>query len=295
MRGGGGGERYRENKVTAMLSTGKFLGGRRSLDVLCFLGVCWHFVGVPTLLGNGRVGNGDGMEWLYEKRPSRTVSGGVLLDDTQIEALLFRRMSKGSQGPPQSPPTGNSNIFGASEYNSSFDMMVGVPDVGDATPNTDSSLPPSETPTKKYTNPILPEDPPNGTVPEGHTAQRSGSAAICFDGTGYFPKGDTHSSATAHTINGQYLNGDETKYVVVNRQDWEGKGQKFPLGSKVYAYNRNTGMGTWAIVGDRGPTQSRAEMSVATARALGVDIATNSNGNMKDACDEDSIDYFFYN
>lgn len=145
--------------------------------------------------------------------------------------------------------------------------------------------------TGDYENPELPPDAPPGSIPEGYTASRTGDAAICFDGTGYYPPGDTHIAATAHTIDGQYLNGDTTKYVVVNRQDYG----NIPLGSKVYAYNHTTGQGTWAIVGDRGPTQTRSEMSVATAEALGVNIHRDGNGNYMNANSQDKVTFHFYN
>jgi len=133
--------------------------------------------------------------------------------------------------------------------------------------------------------------PPEGTIPSGYNTTREGTAALCFDGTGYSPAGDTFIPATAHTMNGQYLNGDTTPYVVVNRADYG----NVPLGSKVYVYNHNTGKGTWAVAGDRGPDNiGKAEMRVATANAIGADIPRDQNGNMKNAIAPHQISYYFY-
>jgi hypothetical protein len=138
----------------------------------------------------------------------------------------------------------------------------------------------------------LPPPPTDGSIPEGAFASRGGTAAICFDGTGYSPVGDTYIPATAHTINGQYLNGDVTPYVVVNRADYG----NIPMGTKVYVYNHNTGQGTWAIAGDRGPANhGRAEMSVATANAIGASIPRDSNGNLMNAVAPHNISFHFYN
>jgi len=140
-------------------------------------------------------------------------------------------------------------------------------------------------------NSTLPDNNTSG-APTGWIAKRTGPAAICFDGTGYYPTGDTHIAATAYKINGSYLNGDKTKYVVVNRQDYN----NFKLGSRVYVYNNTAKVGTWAIAGDRGPNQNRAEMSVATAEAVGVKIAKTASGSYKNAVDGNySITFYFYN
>jgi len=146
----------------------------------------------------------------------------------------------------------------------------------------------------------MPQDPlpsgpgaPSGQVeqaPDGYYLSRTGSAAICFDGGGYYPPGDTHSPGTAYQINGQYLNGDVTPYVVVNLADYE----NVPMGTRVYVHNHSTGLGTWAIAGDRGPDQSRAEISVATANAIGANIHRDSSGNMMNAVDGHTLSFYFY-
>lgn len=137
----------------------------------------------------------------------------------------------------------------------------------------------------------LPPGPIDGSIPEGYYTTRSGTAALCFDGTGYSPVGDTYIPKTAYKINGQYLNGDTTPYVVVNRADYG----NIPLGSKVYVYNHNTGRGTWAIAGDRGPANhGRAEMSVATANAIGATIPRDANGNYMNAIAAHKITFHVY-
>ena len=119
-----------------------------------------------------------------------------------------------------------------------------------------------------------PPNPPDGTIPPGAQDSITGKAAICFDGSGYHPPGDTYSPRTAYEPGGIPLNGDTTPYVVVNAQD----AAKYPLGSYVYAYNNETHQGVKAIVGDHGPTQSVNEMSTATANALGLHVSGNSVG-----------------
>jgi|694.fasta_scaffold82797_3 hypothetical protein len=136
---------------------------------------------------------------------------------------------------------------------------------------------------------LSPESTPTG-VPAGWIGKRTGPPAIVFDGTGYYPPGDTHIPATAYKIGGQYLNGDITKFVVVNRQDYN----NFKMGSKVYVYNHTTKQATWAIAGDRGPTQTRSEMSVATAEAIGVKILKGSDGKYRNAVDGNYIVSFYF-
>jgi hypothetical protein len=117
----------------------------------------------------------------------------------------------------------------------------------------------------------LPDD---GTIPEGYTPTSSGVARIDFDGTGTHPEGDTYQPHTAYKVNGQSLNGDNTRYVVAN------KGSGYKLGDTVYIYDQTTGKSTSAIVGDIGPANvGKVEISRATANALGVQINGNSNSD----------------
>ena len=158
--------------------------------------------------------------------------------------------------------------------------------VAGSTPSTGGISPTASFPNGEN----LPPTGDTGGAPDGYFAARTGPAAVCFDGTGYYPQGDTHIPATAHKINGQYLNGDVTPYVVVNRQDWG----NIPMGTKAYVYNHNTGLGTWAIAGDKGPVQGRSEISVATANSIGATIPRDSNGNMMNAIANHNISIYFY-
>jgi hypothetical protein len=62
----------------------------------------------------------------------------------------------------------------------------------------------------------------------------------------------------------------------------------------VYVYNHTTKQATWAIAGDRGPTQTRSEMSVATAEAIGVKILKGSDGKYRNAVDGNYIVSFYF-
>jgi len=190
--------------------------------------------------------------------PAKKLEVSPGLYDYQALGGIRRLNSLTSQGVPTNPATGQPDLNGLNN-----------------TPYVDPAL-------------GLPEDAPD--VSQARLS-RTGSAAICFDGSGTsHPAGDTYLPGTAYSPGGQPLNGDVTKYVVVNKADYG----NVAMGSKVYVYNNTTGMGTWAIAGDRGPNQGVSEMSTATANAIGVQIGRNSQGGYANSCSSDQVSYYFY-
>jgi hypothetical protein len=138
----------------------------------------------------------------------------------------------------------------------------------------------------------LPENPPQpGDIPPGGIANQTGMASVDFDGIGQYPANDTHIGDTSlHTADGQPLNGDVTKYVVYNPIDNPG----VKPGDRAYVYNYNTGQGTWAIVGDAGPRQSKAEVSAATFQAVGGQIDRNADGSYRNSGSDHKLSITYY-
>jgi hypothetical protein len=100
-------------------------------------------------------------------------------------------------------------------------------------------------------------------------------AAIDDDGTGPAHGDPCEQSDTSLHLNGEPLNADVDRYIVVPPAIIEGV-QGIVLGCRaVVSYNGAT---TEAVVGDVGPRSKLGEISIATAKALGIPWSPISGG-----------------
>jgi hypothetical protein len=102
-------------------------------------------------------------------------------------------------------------------------------------------------------------------------------AAIDADGIGT-PLGDPYfqPDTSLHWM-GKALNAEIDKYVVVPPLIVEGV-KPIVKGCQAYVVNIRNGMTTEAVVGDIGPPDKLGEISVACARALGIDPSPTTGG-----------------
>ncbi len=110
-------------------------------------------------------------------------------------------------------------------------------------------------------------------------------AAIDTDGSGPL-HGDPYAQrdTSLHWM-GKPLNADVDKYVVVPPAIIRGV-RGIVLGCQAMLTNNNNGKHTSAVVGDIGPREKLGEISVATAKALGINPSPTTGGT-----DEHIVDY----
>jgi hypothetical protein len=102
-------------------------------------------------------------------------------------------------------------------------------------------------------------------------------AAVDTDGIGPLHGDPDAQKDTSLHLNGKALNADVDRYIVVPPAIIKGvKG--IVLGCQAHCKNLKNGMETEAVVGDVGPRTKIGEISVACAKALGIDPSPTSGG-----------------
>lgn len=99
-------------------------------------------------------------------------------------------------------------------------------------------------------------------------------AAIDSDGTGPHYGDPTAQDQTTYKPD---LNADEDKYIVVPPLIRDGVAGVV-MGCKAHVRNKLNGKETDAVVGDIGPRKKLGEISIATAKALGINWSPTSGG-----------------
>lgn len=113
-------------------------------------------------------------------------------------------------------------------------------------------------------------------------------AAVDTDGSGPL-HGDPDAQAdTSLHLNGKALNADEDIYIVAPPAIINGI-PGIILGCQAMVTNTRNGFTTPAVVGDVGPNRKIGEVSVACARALGINPSPTKGGE-----DEHVIEYTIY-
>lgn len=111
---------------------------------------------------------------------------------------------------------------------------------------------------------------------DGRVTYRA-KAAVDTDGSGPL-HGDPDAQAdTSLHLDGKALNADVDKYIVVPPAIRDGV-QGIVLGCMAEARHTRTGALTKCVVGDIGPHKKLGEVSVATARALGINPSPTRGG-----------------
>lgn len=111
---------------------------------------------------------------------------------------------------------------------------------------------------------------------DGRVTWRS-CARIDTDGSGPMHGDPDGQSDTSLHHNGRPLNADVDRYIVVPPQIIKGvKG--IVLGCQAKVTNGHTGLSTAAVVGDIGPHSKLGEISVACAKALGINPSPTRGG-----------------
>lgn len=113
-------------------------------------------------------------------------------------------------------------------------------------------------------------------------------AAIDSDGIGPHHGDHTAQDETSLKLNGQSLNADEDKYIVVPPAIINGV-TGIVLGCQANVTNTLNGFSTDAVVGDIGPHKKLGEISCACASALDLDPSPVHGG-----IDEHVIEYVLY-
>ncbi len=102
-------------------------------------------------------------------------------------------------------------------------------------------------------------------------------AMIDTDGSGPLHGDPCAQTDTSLHLDGKALNADIDRYIVVPPAIINGvKG--IVLGCQAYCQNIRNGMTTAAVVGDIGPRKKLGEMSVACAKALGINPSPTTGG-----------------
>ncbi len=102
-------------------------------------------------------------------------------------------------------------------------------------------------------------------------------AAVDTDGSGPLHGDPCAQRDTSLHYRGKPLNADEDRYIVVPPAIIQGvKG--IVLGCQAHCRNTRNGKETDAVVGDVGPHKKLGEISVATAKALGINPSPTSGG-----------------
>jgi len=102
-------------------------------------------------------------------------------------------------------------------------------------------------------------------------------AAIDADGSGPSHGDPDWQGDTSLHQNGQPLNSDTDKYIVVPPAIRDGVKPTI-LGCQAYVVNITNGAQTEAVVGDVGPHKKLGEISIACAKALGINPSPTSGG-----------------
>ena len=102
-------------------------------------------------------------------------------------------------------------------------------------------------------------------------------AAVDTDGCGPMHGDPDGQDDTSLHVNGKPLNADIDKYIVLPPGIIEAV-PGIVLGCQAHAHNLRTDMDTFCVVGDVGPKRKLGEVSVATAKALGIDPSPVSGG-----------------
>lgn len=109
------------------------------------------------------------------------------------------------------------------------------------------------------------------------TVTYKAKAAVDTDGFGPLHGDPDAQRDTSLHFNGKPLNADEDRYIVVPPAIRDGV-LGVVLGCQAYAQNLRNGQTTACVVGDIGPHRKLGEVSVATARALGINPSPTSGG-----------------
>jgi len=112
---------------------------------------------------------------------------------------------------------------------------------------------------------------------DGTTVSYMAKAAVDSDGIGPSHGDPDWQGDTSLHHNGNALNADVDKYIVVPPAIINGVGPVV-LGSQARVINRKTMLTTAAVVGDIGPHAKLGEISVACARALGINPSPVNGG-----------------
>lgn len=102
-------------------------------------------------------------------------------------------------------------------------------------------------------------------------------AAVDTDGSGPLHGDPCAQKDTSLHLNGEALNADEDKYIVVTPAIVNGV-SGIVLGCQAHCQNTINGKETDAVVGDIGPHKKIGEISVACAKALGLNPSPTSGG-----------------
>lgn len=115
------------------------------------------------------------------------------------------------------------------------------------------------------------------TILNDGTVTYRAKAAVDTDGSGPIHGDPDAQAETSLKQNGQSLNADLDRYIVVPPSIRDGvKG--VVLGCQAYVVNIRNGFQTEAVVGDIGPHRKLGEISVACATALGINPSPTTGG-----------------
>lgn len=109
------------------------------------------------------------------------------------------------------------------------------------------------------------------------TVTFKGKVAIDTDGLGPLHGDPCAQKDTSLHFAGKALNADVDRYIVVPPDIIKGV-RGIVLGCQAHCLNTKNGMETDAVVGDIGPHKKLGEMSVACAKALGINPSPTSGG-----------------
>ncbi len=113
-----------------------------------------------------------------------------------------------------------------------------------------------------------------------HDVSFKSCARIDADGIGPQYKGDTRINDTSLHLDGKPLNADEDLYIAVPPAIIKGV-RGVVLGCQCHLTNLKTKLATEAVVADIGPSARLGEVSVACAKALGIDPSPTKGGEEK--------------
>lgn len=102
-------------------------------------------------------------------------------------------------------------------------------------------------------------------------------AAVDTDGSGPLHGDPDAQTDTSLHLDGKPLNADVDRYIVVPPAIIQGV-KEIVLGCQAYVTNTTNGMNTEAVVGDVGPRKKLGELSVACAKALGINPSPTRGG-----------------
>lgn len=109
------------------------------------------------------------------------------------------------------------------------------------------------------------------------TITYTSKAAVDTDGSGPLHGDPDAQKNTSLHLDGKPLNADEDHYIVIP-PSVQACTDKILLGCQAWVCNKKTGACTAAVVGDIGPRKKLGEISVACAKALGINASPTSGG-----------------